>query len=386
MNTQEWLSQLISIDTTSYRSNLKLITLIQDWLNLHNIASHLTYDITQQKANLFATIPATNDQMNNGLILSGHTDVVPVDGQDWESDPFQAKITHENIYGRGATDMKGFIAVVLALVPQFKKMSLAKPLHFAFSYDEEVGCKGVPLLIADMQKKNIHPSACIVGEPTEMNMVVAHKGIQAFQCKVHGFAAHSSLTPLGCNAIQYAAQLINWIHHLSDHLKNKGPIDQHFDVPFTSMTVNTITGGTAANIIPALCEFIFEFRQLPAVNPQDIILQIKNYINTDLVKIMQRSYSEATIDFNTLASAPAFEAAENATITQLMRKILKDQTKRKVSYATEAGLFQNAHIPTVLCGPGNIREAHRANEFVSIAQLKTCETFLLQLVEQFMQI
>jgi acetylornithine deacetylase len=381
MNTLSWLSRLIAFDTTSRNSNLELIHCIEDWLKQHQIVSQLIRDVSQPKANLFATLPAQNGATTGGIILSGHTDVVPVDGQDWESPPFAATERDGKIFGRGACDMKGFIAVVLALIPEFKKLSLSQPIHFAFSYDEEIGCLGAPHMIADIKKRGINANACIVGEPTDMRPVVAHKGKQSFRCSVHGIAAHSSLTTQGCNAIEHAADLICFIRRMTDEFNQNGPFDQFYDVPFTTLTTNLIKGGNAYNTIPSLCEFIFEFRNLPQDNPKLIRDKIKKYISEELLPKMKKENAEANIVLDTIGGAPGLEASEDALITQLARKISQEKATIKVAYATEAGMFQEADIPTILCGPGSIEQAHRANEYVTLEQLQKCEKFLSETIQ-----
>ncbi len=380
LNHLEWLAKLISYDTTSRNSNLHLISNVADWFAAHKIPVQLTYDDNKEKANLFATLPAHNGAVDDGLILSGHTDVVPIDGQQWDSDPFTATIVADKLYGRGACDMKGFIAVVLALVPQFKKLQLQKPLHFAFSYDEEVGCTGVVGLIKGMQASGIKPTACIVGEPTEMQPVVAHKGINAYQCSVHGRATHSSLVTQGCNAIDYAAQFILQIRSLCERSKIHGPFDQYFDVPFTTFSTNVIKGGNAINTIPSYCEFAFEFRNLPSMNPQLIREELQQYIKNEILPGMRRELADADIKIQSIAEAPGLEASEDAAITKLVREVTGDQSIKKVAYATEAGLFQQSGVPTIVWGPGSIEQAHRANEFIALEQLVKCEKFLLELV------
>lgn len=382
MDTTEWLQKLISMDTTSYRSNLSLITEIQTYLDHHQALIRLTHNEDHLKANLFATLPAKDGTTTGGIILSGHTDVVPVEGQDWDSDPFTALQVDNKIYGRGSADMKGFLAASLALVPEFKQLSLPIPIHLAFSYDEEVGCIGAASMIADIIKARISPKACIVGEPTEMHPVVAHKGLHVFCCKVHGQSAHSSLTPEGCNAIEYAGKLISFLRNMADQFKQKGPFDSHFDVPFTTMSANIIHGGVALNIIPELCELVFEFRQLPEVNADEMTQQIQSYIQT-LVHAMRQEYASASIECMQLANAPSFEADLNSKIRDIVIALCGEKTIQKVAYATEAGLFQGAQIPTIICGPGRIKEAHRANEFVELEQLKQCEDFLLKVVKKF---
>lgn len=381
MNSIEWLKKLISFDTTSRNSNLKLIDAISEWFASHGIATKLTHDSSGKKANLFATLPARDGAKEGGLMLSGHTDVVPVDGQQWDTDPFHATQIDNRIYGRGTCDMKSFIAVSLALLPEFQRLKLSQPLHFAFSYDEEVGCLGAPVLLAEMQKNHIQPHACIVGEPTEMRAVVAHKGINVFRCRFQGLAAHSSLTTQGCNAIEHAAKLICWIREFSNQFRQQGPFDSHYDVPFTSMTTNMIKGGNAVNTIPNECEFIFEFRNLSVVDPKHVFKQIQTYIKNDLLPSMQHDFSDAKIELDQLAAVPGLEASEQAAITQLTRALTNKKDTLKVAYATEAGLFQNSGIPTIVCGPGSIEQAHRANEFIFLEQINQCEKFLLNIVK-----
>lgn len=382
MDSSEWLVKLISYDTTSRNSNLNLIDFIQKWLAQYPpIITRLTFDETQQKANLFATIPAANGNVNqDGYIFSGHTDVVPVDGQEWATDPFCGTIKDDRIYGRGACDMKGFIAVVLSLVPEFLKYPLKRPIHFAFSYDEEVGCLGVPSLIQDLQEQGVKPAACIVGEPTDMHIVVANKGISAFRCCVHGRAAHSSLTPEGCNAIEHASHLISWIRRLADQFKQLGPFDNKFDVAFSTMTTNQIHGGIALNIIPDTCEFKFELRNLPKVDSEQIFLQIQTYIQENLLVKMQKEFPDAAIEFTKLCGVPGFISSMPPSFMRMIQNITEQKEKRKVSYATEAGIFQNAGIPTIICGPGNIGQAHRPNEFVTLEQMALCEKVMRGLV------
>ncbi|WP_419421023.1 acetylornithine deacetylase [Legionella sp. D16C41] len=379
MTTIDWLTTLVAFDTTSVKSNLELIDRIKQWLVEHHIESRLTFDKDRQKANLFATLPAANGNKEGGIVLSGHTDVVPVTGQAWTSDPFKAEIREGRVFGRGTADMKGFIAVALSLLPKFCELKLSFPIHFAFSYDEEVGCLGAPLLINDLQKLNYKPKACIVGEPTSMQPVIAHKGINVFRCKIIGKAVHSSLTTQGCNAIEYAANLIIFLKELAEKFK-KQQLDEGFDIPFTSLTTNVIQGGNAYNTIPEFCEFVFEFRNLPEHEANTIKKQIETYINDYLLPRMQREYPLASINLIELAGVASFAANLEANFTKLCQEMNNQQTLKKVAYATEAGLFQAVQIPTIVCGPGSIEQAHRANEFVELEQLKKCEQFLLDLM------
>jgi acetylornithine deacetylase len=383
LNTRQWLEQLVAIDTTSRNSNLELINLLRDNLQQQGITPWFAHNKERTKANLFATLPATQGvaagQTQGGIVLSGHTDVVPVDGQQWESNPFALTERDGFLFGRGTCDMKGYIAASMALVPEFLTMPRSKPLHLAFSYDEEIGCAGAPVMLAELKERGIQPDGCVVGEPTNMQVVVAHKGINAFSCRVHGRSAHSSLTPQGCNAIEHAARLICAIRDFADAYKQNGPYDQLYDVPFSTMTTNQIRGGIAINTIPELCEFTYEFRNLPGMSPQKIQEQITQYVRDQLLPKMQAEYPDAKIDIAAIASSPALETAEQEAITALVRALTGDREQRKVAYATEAGLFQHIGIPTIVCGPGDIANAHKPNEFVAISQLQRCEEFLRKL-------
>ncbi|HTM64317.1 MAG TPA: acetylornithine deacetylase [Gammaproteobacteria bacterium] len=382
MTVLEWLHTLIAFDTTSHLSNLELIDVIQVWMRRFDADLQLIRDPIEEKANLFVTLPAASGRTDGGLILSGHTDVVPVEGQKWDTNPFEMTQIGDQIFGRGTADMKGFLAVVLALAPKFKDMKLAYPLHFAFSYDEEIGCRGAPFMIAALPDIGWQPRACIVGEPTEMMPLVAHKGKQSFRCTVHGNAAHSSLTPKGCNAIEYAAQLICFIRGMADEFKNNGPYDPAYDVPYTTLTTNLIKGGNASNTIPSQCEFVFEFRNLMENTQAALEGKIQKYIQQDLLPYMLREYSGAKITLDKFAGAPGLSQVEEEDINKLVRKLTNDHEVRKASYATEAGLFQQAEIPSILCGPGSIEQAHRPNEYITVEQLQKCEDFLLKVVKE----
>ena len=380
MNTVTWLTRLIAHDTTSRYSNLALIEDIADFLSHHGLQPWLAHDATGQKANLFVTLPAADGTTAGGLIFSGHTDVVPVDGQDWQSDPFHAVIRDDKLYGRGAADMKGFIAAVLAAIPRMKAAKLARPLHIALSYDEEIGCLGAPVMIDALQQRGLSPEYCIVGEPTSMQMVVAHKGIHTFTCRVHGKAAHSSLTPQGVNAIEYAAQLILFIQQLGQRLQHDYAQDAAFDVPFSTLSVNTIQGGIASNIVPQLCEFGFDYRNLPHMQPADVIEPIQRYIREVLEPQMRAVDANCGIELHHHAAVPAMPETDAQALLQLVAQLVDNHTRHKVAYATEGGQFKQAGIHTVICGPGSIEQAHRANEFVSLAQLARCDDFLNKMI------
>ncbi|WP_281784825.1 acetylornithine deacetylase [Uruburuella suis] len=380
MNTINRLSRLIAFDTTSRHSNLALIHDCADYLESLGLKPWLSHNADQSKANLFATIAAANGSTEGGLILSGHTDVVPTDGQTWQSDPYRADIREGRLYGRGSADMKGFIAAVLAAAPAMVQAELKRPLHIALSYDEEIGCLGAPVMIAELQKRGLTPEHCIVGEPTSMRMVVAHKGIHTFRCAVHGKAAHSSLTPQGVNAIEYAAKLIVFINELAGRLKARYDTDPDYDVPFSTLSVNTIAGGIAGNIVPQLCEFEFDYRNLPHMSPADITAPIEAHIREVLQPQMQAVDAACRIDMRHGENVPAMPEAEAALLHDLITQLVEDSSRLKVAYATEGGQFQQAGIATVICGPGNIEQAHKADEFVELSQLARCDAFLHKLI------
>lgn len=398
----EWLKRLIAFDTVSRHSNLALIEEVQAYCISLGLEPVLTFNDTtdrehssnkanQSKANLFVSVPAgggladtASATIKGGIVLSGHTDVVPVDGQDWLSDPFKAEIRGDKLYGRGACDMKGFIACALNLLPQAVALSqqgqLRKPLHLALSFDEEVGCLGAPLMLEELSQRGINPDYCIVGEPSSMKMVVAHKGISVFRCSVHGKSAHSSLTHQGVNAISYAAKLIGFIDELASQLAESDQVDPMFDVPYSTLSIGTIEGGTATNIVPNLCEFTFDYRNLPSMGTQDILPVIEQRI-TELNQQMQQVDSQTGIKIEQLESVPAMTDTESEALQQLIAGLVQSSARHKVAYATEGGQFTNAGIATVICGPGSIEQAHKADEYVELAQLAECDDFLQKLLQ-----
>ncbi|AOY99830.1 acetylornithine deacetylase (ArgE) [Cupriavidus sp. USMAHM13] len=377
----DWTQRLVTYDTTSRHSNLGLIEAVRDHFLAKGLRPHLSYNPQQDKANLFVTVPAADGSTDGGIVLSGHTDVVPVDGQNWTTDPFQPVVRDGKLFGRGTCDMKGFIGTSLALLPTILQARLREPVHYALSFDEEIGCMGAPYLLAELRERGVRPSGCIVGEPTSMRVIVAHKGINAYRCCVKGFAAHSSLTPRGVNAIEYAARLICFIRDIADEFKANGPYDQAFDVPYTTAQTGTIQGGIALNTIPALCEFIFEFRNLPGVDPEALFQRIQSHANDVLLPRMRAEHPDADLAISKIAAAPSLDAAEQDAITQLVRALTGDREVNKVAYGTEAGLFQRAGIPAVVCGPGDIQQAHKPDEFVTLEQLAECERFLGKVID-----
>ncbi|MBF2720233.1 acetylornithine deacetylase [Psychrobacter sp. NG254] len=382
----DWLTRLIAFDTVSRHSNLALIEDIQSYCEQLGLTVDLTFNDAKTKANMFVTVPAGKnaDIVNNGLVLSGHTDVVPVDGQDWSSDPFIATIRGDKLYGRGSCDMKGFIACALSLLPQAVQLSnngqLRRPLHLALSFDEEVGCLGAPLILADLKARGITPDYCIVGEPTNMAMVVAHKGISIYRCRVHGKSAHSSLTAQGVNAISYASRLVGYVDALAETLSARDDGDALFTVPYSTLSVGTIQGGTATNIVPNLCEFTFDYRNLPYMTQDDILEPIQAKV-AELTAQMQARAPETGIELLQEVSVPAMTDNDSAELQSLIAALTGDDKRQKVAYATEGGQFTNAGIPTIICGPGSIEQAHKADEYVELSEMTHCDAFLQKLLD-----
>ena len=372
----EMIGKLISFDTTSRDSNLGLIEWVRDWLKKYGVASSLVYNQEKNKANLFATIHGKAGQLTTpGIVLSGHTDVVPVDGQAWDTDPFKATIKDGRLFGRGACDMKGFLGTALAMTPRFVDADLKAPIHFALSYDEEVGCVGVRGLIEQLTQENFKAAGVIVGEPTSMQVITAHKGKRSFRCTVHGKEAHSALTPQGVNAIEYAAQIITAIRHIADRMGQLEPRDNGFDVPFTTLQTGTIKGGTATNIVPAQCVFDWEFRYLPGANPDAIENEVRSYAQS-LLPAMKKVSAEAGIVITQSSDAPGSYLADTHAVTQFAIALARNDKTAKVAYATEAGLFEKAGLPSIICGPGSIEQAHKPNEYCDLAQIAQCEAFM----------
>jgi acetylornithine deacetylase len=375
------IERLISFNTVSRDSNLGLIEWVRDYLQGFGATTRLTHDAARNKANLFATL---GDSNKPGLILSGHTDVVPVDGQNWDTDPFVATERNGKLYARGSADMKGFIGIILAQAPKFlaalNENRLDAPLHYALSYDEEVGCLGVRGLIRDLEENGIRPAGCVVGEPTSMQPIIAHKGMHRFRCAVHGREAHSSYVTHGVNAIEYAARLVVFIRQIADRLAQIEQRDYGFTVPYTTLSTGLIQGGIAANIVPKDCVFHFDMRTLPAASPDALYQEIRAYAQA-LAAEMRAIDSNSGIDLQWMSRTVGLAAAETDAIVQWAMRLSKSTTVGKVSYGTEAGLFQKMGVPTVICGPGDIAEAHRPNEFVALDQLAQCEIFMDRILE-----
>jgi acetylornithine deacetylase len=368
----ELLSRLVHFDTTSHKSNLALIAFVEDYLAQHGVESHLVPSADAAKASLYASIGPTGMP---GVALSGHTDVVPVEGQTWSSDPFVLTERDHRFYGRGAADMKGFLACVLAAVPDFLKRKLAVPISIVFSYDEEVGCIGVRPLIAEIGRHFVTPRMVIVGEPTSMSVVDAHKGPVRWHVEIKGRAAHSSMAPLGVNAISIAGKLLQELARIERELK-AAPRVERFDPPYATLQVTRIDGGTATNIVPVYCRFDFDVRALPGVDVDAIDRRIRAYADRECVPEMRRVAPESGIDISVANQVPPFAAGTNSEAVALALRLAGHNETHAVSYATEAGLFQEAGSPSVVIGPGDIAQAHAADEFIAKDQLDKCMAFL----------
>ncbi|HEY1325689.1 MAG TPA: acetylornithine deacetylase [Casimicrobiaceae bacterium] len=378
----ELIRRLVGFPTVSRDSNLELIEWVRAYAESHGATTALTYDDERRKANLWVTFAAQDgNATTGGIVLSGHTDVVPVDGQPWDSDPFDVVHRDGKLYGRGVADMKSFSAIGLAFVPRFLARGLARPLHFALSYDEEVGCIGVRRLIADVVAQGIRPMGCIVGEPTGMELVVAHKGKMSWRCRVRGREAHSSLTPRGVNAVQIACEIVAYIARRAREFRDAGSHDAAYDVPCTTGHVGIIRGGTALNIVPRDCSFEFELRHLPLDDPEAFFADVKAFAER-FVPEMKRVDPATYIEFDHLSTLPGFDTHDDSDIIHLGKACNGTHSFGKVSFASEASLFHDAAVPAVLCGPGHIEQAHQPNEWIGLDQLARCEAFMERLGER----
>ncbi len=373
-----WAQRLVRINTVSHESNLALIETIADHLRTLGVPLRLTWDDERRKANLFATLGAGKP---GGVILSGHTDTVPWDGQAWTRDPLSAQVSDGRLWGRGSADMKGFIGLVVARSAAWLDADLPFALHYAFSFDEEVGCFGVRHLIADLREAGVAPRLCIVGEPTGMLPAVAHKGVHRWRCCVKGRAAHSSLTPQAVNAIEAGARVVAHIADLADELRAREPRQSGFDVPYSTAAVGVMQGGIADNVVPEDCRFHYEFRDLPGVDVRALQRRVTDYAAT-LEPAMQAVDPATGFRFEPICEIPAFRAPPGDPAVRLAQRLAGTDATTLVAFGTEAGLFQRAGIATVVCGPGHIAQAHQADEYVTLEQLARCEAFLDGLAQQ----
>ncbi len=376
----DFIKKLVAFDTTSRESNLELIAYIQDYLSGLGVESTLVHNQEGTKANLYATL---GDPDKPGIMLSGHTDVVPVDGQAWDTDPFEVTEKDGKLWGRGTADMKSFIAIVLALVPEFLERGLKTPIHLAFSYDEEVGCIGVRRLIEKLKDMPVRPAMCIVGEPTSMQVVTGHKGKRSFTANVSGLEAHSALTTQGVNAIEYAAELIAYLKNMARRIEAEGPYDELYEVTHSTVHTGVVSGGVQLNIVPKSCRVEFEFRYLAVDDPDALEAEIRGYVADTLEPMMKAVSPEAGIDINCYNSIPGLEMDPGEDVVAFVKALAGRNDHAKVAFGTEAGLFQTrANIPTVVYGPGDIAVAHKPNEFISLEQIGKAEDFMRRLADE----
>jgi acetylornithine deacetylase len=373
----ELLARLVGFDTTSHKSNLPLIRFVEDYLLQYGVVSHIVPSADGRKAGLYATVGPAHA---GGVALSGHTDVVPVDGQHWTTDPFVVAERDGKLYGRGTADMKGFLACVLAAVPDFLRRPLTVPIHVAFSYDEEIGCLGVRPMIAEFGTRLVKPRMVFVGEPTSMSVVDSHKGPVRWHIHIKGRAAHSSMAPLGVNSIAVAGKILRKLADLEHELKLR-PQDARFDPPYATLQVTRIDGGTATNIVPVSCRIDFDVRAIPGVDIAAIDRRIRAFANNVCVPEMRKVAPEASIDMVIANQVPPFAAGAHSEAVALALKLAGQNATHAVSYATEAGLFQVAGSPSVVIGPGDIAQAHTADEWVAKDQIDKCSAFLSRLGE-----
>lgn len=375
--SRELLGRLIGFATVSRDSNLALIGFIRDYLASHGVDSELFHNAEGTKANLFATLGPRD---RGGVVLSGHTDVVPVDGQAWTVEPFVMSERDGRLYGRGAADMKGFIACVLAAVPAFLAAPLRTPVHLAFSYDEEVGCLGVRSMLEALEQRPHKPTLCLIGEPTELKPVLGHKGKLAMRCQVHGAACHSAYAPYGVNAIEYAARLIGKLGEIGERLAAPTLHDERFDPPFSTVQTGVIKGGRVLNIVPAECEFDFEVRALPGFDAQVVADELGQFAETELLPRMRAVQGDTGISLRPLSAYPGLATPADSEAARVLALLSGSSDFGTVAFGTEGGLFDQAGIPTVVCGPGSMEQGHKPDEFVSLEQLRGCDEMLGRLV------
>ena len=371
------IGRLVGFATVSRDSNLALIDFVREYLRPYASDARLTFDDDRRKANLFVTLGSGS---SGGIVLSGHTDVVPVDGQAWDTDPFEVTEKAGRLYGRGTADMKSFIACALALAPEFAERGLRTPLHLALSYDEEVGCLGVGRMLDDLAAAGIRPQGCIVGEPTMMKPVIAHKGKKGYRCAVRGLAAHSAYAPRGVNAVEAAAEAIAYLKGMARRHRDQGPYDRSFDVAYTTVHTGLVRGGAALNIVPHECSFDFEFRCLPGDDPDALLREFTDYVRGTLEPEMQAIDPGAGFDIRPLSRIAALDTGPETEIVALAQELCGTGEIGKVSFGTEGSQFQRAGIATVVCGPGSIEQAHKPNEYVTLQQVARCESFLRRLM------
>lgn len=395
-----WIKKLIELESISQTSNLPLLELLAAEFEAHGLTPHYTYSPDGQRANLFVTVPAADGSTDGGLVLSGHTDVVPVEGQAWTvTDPFTPLVKDGRLYGRGSSDMKSFIGSAMWLLPRLVEAELTKPVHFAFSYDEEIGCVGAPAMIEDFRARGISPDFAVIGEPSMMQVISAHKGAHRGRVTFRGVAKHASLAPHGVNALAPAAEFISFFEGLAGTWRAEGPFDEGFVVPYSTGGVNFARGGIQYNIVGEQVVLEYDFRTVPAMTTQEVVAQVEAKIARDLLPALKARAADAEalsgatpgelvdavgIEHELLAAVPALGTADDAQIIGLANEWAGRPGSceaQKVTYGTEAGQFAlYGGVQAVVCGPGDIAQAHTPNEWISLEQIEACDRFMLRVL------
>ncbi len=379
LTTTEMLARLVAFDTTSRNSNLELIGFVRSWLDAHGVQYRLSHDPAGTKANIHAVI---GPRAAGGIALSGHVDTVPVDGQAWTADPFTLRRRDNRLYARGACDMKGFVASALAAVPDLVQRNLTKPVHLFISYDEEVGCWGAQRLVQDLTQSGLMPSLCVVGEPSGMQPILAHKGKLNVVVRVRGAPGHSSQPARGVNAIYAAAEAIVYLSNEARQLAVEGPFEEGFDPPHTTVHVGTVQGGAILNIIPEHAEFHMEWRHIPADDPERELQRLKDHVARRIEPAMKSVRPGAGFDYEINVRMPGMSLSPDQELTAIVKQITGFNSTGKVSYGTEAGFYENAGIATIVCGPGDIAQAHQPDEWIAQSELDACDRFIRGLVDR----
>jgi len=379
MTTAEMLARLVAFDTTSRNSNLKLIEFVRSYLDARGVAYRVSTDATGQKANIHAIV---GPQSAGGVALSGHVDTVPVDGQAWSADPFTLRRAGGNLYARGACDMKGFVASCLAAVPDFQAKPLQRPLHLFISYDEETSFDGALRLIADLEESGLKPALCVVGEPSGMQPILAHKGRLSMAVRVRGRTGHSSEPAKGVNAVHAAAEAIAWVAAETRRLAKEGPFADGFDPPHTTIHVGTVHGGTILNIIPESAEFTMEWRNIPGDDAESHLERMQAYIAATIEPAMHAVHPATGFSYEIINLMPGMALDPDHELTAIVKQLTGSNSTGKVSYGTEGGYYQNAGIPTIICGPGHIAQAHQPDEYVAQSELDACDAFIRRLADR----
>ncbi len=374
-NSIRILKDLIAFKTVSGEDNNQLIDYCDNILNSLGASSFKTYDEEKKRVNLFSTLKAKKNSNKKPIILSGHTDVVPV-SKGWATDPFDATIKEDKLFGRGSCDMKGFIACALAYAPIFSSSYLDRDIHFSFTFDEETACKGAPILIEELKKRGIKDCICIVGEPTNMKIIDAHKGCYEYTTYFEGLAGHSSEPDKGVSAVEFAARYVNKLLELKEKLKERELKDSIFDPPYSTLQVGGIFGGIAHNVIADKCHVNWETR--PVVKEDGIFLnhEIDKFTNETLLPEMKKTYPKSSVEKRIIGEITGFDRISNSEACEFVSSITGDNSREVVSFGTEAGLFQEIGISTVVCGPGSIQQAHKIDEFIKLSEIKKCISFL----------